>query len=131
MANYFRKPYGPGWALVGDAGYEKDPLTAQGMSDAFLDAELLAAAVDDGFSGRRPLDDALAAYHEQRDGRVKPMYHFTSELARLEPPPPQMQTLFGALHRNRPATDQFFAAITGALPLPVFMHPDNIARIVH
>ena len=38
---FFRKPYGPGWALVGDAGYHKDPITAQGISDAFRDAELV------------------------------------------------------------------------------------------
>jgi len=39
VANFFRKPYGPGWVLVGDAGYTKDPITAQGISDAFRDAE--------------------------------------------------------------------------------------------
>ncbi len=38
LPNYFRRPYGPGWALVGDAGYHKDPLTAQGISDDFRDA---------------------------------------------------------------------------------------------
>ena len=41
VPNFFRKPYGPGWALVGDAGYNKDPITAQGISDAFRDAETL------------------------------------------------------------------------------------------
>jgi flavin-dependent dehydrogenase len=44
VPNYFRKPYGPGWALVGDAGYNRDFITAQGMHDAFRDAELFAAA---------------------------------------------------------------------------------------
>ena len=39
VPNFFRKPYGPGWGLIGDAGYNKDPITAQGMSDAFRDAE--------------------------------------------------------------------------------------------
>ena len=39
VPNYFRRPFGPGWALVGDAGYDKDPITAQGISDAFIDAE--------------------------------------------------------------------------------------------
>ena len=48
VANYFRKPYGPGWALVGDAGYDKDPLTAQGISDAFIDAEKASEARPDG-----------------------------------------------------------------------------------
>ena len=44
VPNYFRKPYGPGWALVGDAGYIKDPITAQGIGDAFQDAERCASA---------------------------------------------------------------------------------------
>lgn len=130
VANYFRTPHGPGWALVGDAGYQKDPLTAQGISDAFIDAENLAAAIDAGFSGRLPLDAGLADYQARRDARVKPMYDFTCELAKLEPPPPQMQQLFAALHGNQEATDQFFAALTGAMPLPVFMSPKNIGRIL-
>ena len=53
VPNYFRKPYGPGWALVGDAGYNKDFITAQGIQDAFRDAELCAAALDKAFSGQR------------------------------------------------------------------------------
>jgi 2-polyprenyl-6-methoxyphenol hydroxylase-like FAD-dependent oxidoreductase len=130
VANYFRRPYGPGWALVGDAGYDKDPLTAQGMSDAFIDAEALAAALDDGWSGRRPLDGALAHYQLERDRRVKPMFEFTCELAKLEPAPPHMRALFAALHDNREATEQFYGALTGASPLPEFMSPENIRRIV-
>lgn len=56
--NFYRKPYGPGRALVGDATYQKDPIIGQGVSDAFCYAEKLAGAIDDGFSGRRPLDAA-------------------------------------------------------------------------
>jgi hypothetical protein len=41
-----------------------------------------------------------------------------------------MQALFGALHRNQQATNQFFSAITGALPVPQFMNPENIGRIM-
>ena len=130
VANYFRKPYGPGWALVGDAGYEKDPITAQGISDAFIDAEHLSEALDAGFAGSRPLEDALAAYHSSRDARVRPMYHFTCDLARLEPPPPPLQALFGALRSNREATNGFYSAITGARPLQEFMNPENIGRLV-
>ena len=52
LPNFFRKPYGPGWALVGDAGLHRDPITAQGIADAFRDADLLAAAIDDGLGGR-------------------------------------------------------------------------------
>ena len=52
------KPYGPGWALVGDAGYHKHPITAFGITDAFRDAEAVASALDDTFAGRRSFDDA-------------------------------------------------------------------------
>lgn len=130
VPNYFRTPYGNGWALVGDAGYCKDPITAQGISDSFIDAEHLADAIDAGFSVRRPLSAAMAGYTAARDERVKPLYEFTCELAKLEPPPPEMQQLFGALHGNQEATNQFYAAITGAMPLPAFMDPENIGRIV-
>jgi 2-polyprenyl-6-methoxyphenol hydroxylase-like FAD-dependent oxidoreductase len=130
VANYFRRPYGPGWALVGDAGYDKDPITAQGISDAFIDAENLSNALDDGWSARRPLEDALAEYQLSRDRRAKPMYDFTCQMATLEPPPPHMQRLFAALRGNQEATNQFYSAITGSSPLPIFMSPENIERIM-
>ena len=130
LPNYFRQPFGPGWALVGDAAYNKDPITAQGISDAFIDAEALAAALGDGWSGRRQLVQALTANQTSRDRRVKPIYEFTSQLATLEPPPPLMQRLFLALRGNQEATNQYFTAITGSRPLLEFMSPDNLDRIM-
>lgn len=62
LPNFFRKPYGEGWALVGDAGYHKDPIGAQGISDAFCSAQWLADALHAGFSGLQPLSEALAEY---------------------------------------------------------------------
>lgn len=120
VPNYFRVPYGPGWALVGDAGYHKDPITAQGISDAFHGAELLAEAVDDGFSDRRPLEDALADSQRQRDASLHAMYEFTCQLAAMEEPPPAMQRLFAALRGNQAQTDRFFGALSGTVPVPEF-----------
>lgn len=85
LPNGFRKPYGPGWALVGDPGYSKDPITALGISDAFRDADLLAGAVDDGLSGRVPLEDALAAYEQRRNEVALPQYVDTCARAAFEP----------------------------------------------
>jgi 2-polyprenyl-6-methoxyphenol hydroxylase-like FAD-dependent oxidoreductase len=130
VPNYFRKPYGAGWALVGDAGHAKDPITAQGISDGFIDAESLTDALDAVFSKGRPFDQALAEHQSRRDHRAKPMYDFTCELAALEPAPPPLRELFAALHHDREATNQFYSAITGAVPLPSFMNPENIGRIV-
>lgn len=124
-----RKPYGDGWALVGDAGYIKDFLTAQGISDAFIDAESLTEAIDAGFSERRPLAKALAEHQSTRDEHRKPLYDFTRQLATLEPPPPEMQQLFGAMARNQEATNQFFSAITGAIPMQEFFAPENMGKI--
>lgn len=130
VPSYFRKPYGNGWALVGDASYNRDFITAQGMSDAFIDAELVADAIDSGFAGRVDLEQALAAHESARNERVRPMYEFTYELAQLEPPPPPMQALFRALHGDQQATNAFLSAITGATPIGEFMSPANLERIV-
>jgi len=130
LPNYFRQPFGPGWALVGDAGYHKDPITAQGISDAFIDADAVATALTDSWSGGRDPAEAFAAVQSMRDARVKPMYEFTLELATLEPAPPFMQRLFAALRGNQAATNQFFSAITGSLPLPEFMSPENLDSIM-
>jgi flavin-dependent dehydrogenase len=58
----FRTAYGPGWALVGDAGLVLDPITAQGISNAFRDAELLAAVVAANVHAGRPADHGLRGY---------------------------------------------------------------------
>jgi 2-polyprenyl-6-methoxyphenol hydroxylase-like FAD-dependent oxidoreductase len=130
VPGYLRKPYGNGWALVGDASYNRDPITAQGMSDAFVDAESLTDAIVAGLSGAASLETALAEHETTRNERVRPMYEFTSHLAQLEPPPPEMQALFGALRGNQDATNAFLSAITGAIPIADFMSPDNIGRIM-
>jgi 2-polyprenyl-6-methoxyphenol hydroxylase-like FAD-dependent oxidoreductase len=64
---------------VGDAAYNKDAITAQGIGDAFRDAELLATAIDSGFAGREPLEIALASYQRARDDAALPMYEMTAD----------------------------------------------------
>jgi 2-polyprenyl-6-methoxyphenol hydroxylase-like FAD-dependent oxidoreductase len=115
VANYFRQPYGPGWALVGDAGYNKDFITAQGISDAFRDAELCATALHEAFSGAGPLDVAMARYHSLRDQHVLSMYEFTCQLATLEPPPPELAQLLAAVHGDRAAMDAFARMNAGVM----------------
>jgi hypothetical protein len=58
------------------------------------------------------------------------MYEFTTQLATLSPPPPEMQALFAALRQNQDATDAFLSAITGAIPLRDFMSDENLGRIM-
>jgi flavin-dependent dehydrogenase len=130
VAGFFRKPYGPGWALVGDAGYNKDPITAQGISDAFRDAELCAEALDATWSGRQSFDDAMAFYHHTRDEAVLPIYEFTSQMATLEPPTPDEQQLFSAVSRRQETMDQFVSVMAGTVSPAQFFDPDNVGRIM-
>jgi 2-polyprenyl-6-methoxyphenol hydroxylase-like FAD-dependent oxidoreductase len=130
VPNYFRRPYGPGWALVGDAGYNKDFITAQGMHDAFRDAELCATALDQAFSGARPFEAAMADYQSTRDRQVLPMYELTCELATLEPPPPELQQLLGAAHGNQEAMDAFARMMAGVTSPAEFFSEQNVGRIL-
>ena len=129
LRGFFRRPYGPGWALVGDAGYHKDPITAQGMTDAFREAELLADAIDDTFAGRLSNEDALAGYEQKRNEAVMPMYQLTCDLAKLQPPPPEMQSLFAALRDNEEQSGRFLGTIAGTVPIPEFFSPENMRRV--
>jgi 2-polyprenyl-6-methoxyphenol hydroxylase-like FAD-dependent oxidoreductase len=76
QVGHFRRSHGPGWALVGDAGYFKDPITAHGMTDALRDADLLADAVADGSPA------AFAAYERTRDALSAAVFDVTDEIAR-------------------------------------------------
>lgn len=91
---------------------------------------MLAAALTAAWSGIGTLEDLLAGHEAARNERVRPMYEFTSQLAALEPAPPEMRALFGALHGNQDATNAFLSAITGAIPLPDFMSDENLGRIM-
>ena len=130
LPNFFRKPYGPGWALVGDAGYHKDPITAQGITDAFVCSEMLAEAIDAGFSGRRGLEAGLAAYEAARNEMAGPIYHFTMDVARCEPPNEQMQQLLAALQGNQEGIDQFVGLIAGTTNIPQFFSEENMGRLI-
>ena len=130
VRGWFRRPYGPGWVLVGDAGYNKDPITAQGIGDAFRDAESCAGALDAWLSGARSYDDALGAHHRDRDARVRSLYEFTAQLATLEPPPAEMQQLLGAVYGRQDAMDDFVSMVAGTLSPDEFFAPANLDRLM-
>jgi 2-polyprenyl-6-methoxyphenol hydroxylase-like FAD-dependent oxidoreductase len=129
VPNYLRKPFGSGWALVGDAGYNKDFITAQGISDAFRDAELCATALNEAFAGVCSFAVAMARYHSLRDQHVLPMYEFTTQLATLKPPPPELAQLLAAVHGNRAAMDAFVRVNAGVTSPTEFFADENVERI--
>jgi flavin-dependent dehydrogenase len=130
LANFFRKPYGPGWALVGDAAYHKDAIMAQGITDSFREAERCADALDQALSGARPYDEALASYQRKRDNHVRSMYEFTCQAAKLEPATPQMQSLMDAICGRQQAMDAYVRMCAGTISPAEFLAPSNIAALM-
>jgi menaquinone-9 beta-reductase len=104
---WLRAAHGPGWALVGDAGYFKDPITAHGLTDALRDAELLAAAVLAGS------DRALAGYEATRDALSLPLFRATDAIAALPADMGALQARHRDLHEAMRAEQDWLAA---ALP---------------
>lgn len=90
---YLRQAHGPGWALVGDAGYFKDPITAHGITDALRDAELLADAAS---IGTRP---AFARYEATRNALSQPLLDVTDAIAAYDWDLDRAQTLHKALNQ--------------------------------
>jgi 2-polyprenyl-6-methoxyphenol hydroxylase-like FAD-dependent oxidoreductase len=128
LRNFYRKPYGPGWVLVGDAGYHKDPYLAHGITDAFRDAELMAETIDAGLSGRRGMASALGDYERQRNEETLPIYELNAHLARLGLPSSEMQKLLGTLHGNQAETNRFFGVLAGTVPLLEFFASEHIEQ---
>jgi flavin-dependent dehydrogenase len=130
LPNFLRRPYGPGWALVGDAGCHKDPYLALGLCDAFRDAEFLVDAIHDGLAGTRPLDAALEEYERRRNEATIADYRLNLDLARFTPPSAEQQRLQAGLHGSQEDTNQFFMAREGMIPPELFFNPKNLQRIM-
>jgi 2-polyprenyl-6-methoxyphenol hydroxylase-like FAD-dependent oxidoreductase len=128
--NFFRRSSGPGWALVGDAAYHKDPITAQGISDAFRYAELLVESIDEGLSGRRPLPEALADYERRRNESAMPIFEFACRTGELRPTTGKARALLEALRSNPEATSRMMGLTAGTVVSADFFQPENLARIM-
>ncbi|MEU5159941.1 NAD(P)/FAD-dependent oxidoreductase [Streptomyces sp. NPDC020875] len=127
--NYYRRAHGPGWALIGDAGYHKDPYTGWGISDAFIHGQLLADRLHQGLAGERLMDDALAEYNKVRDEESAGVYEFTTALARLTEPPPFFRATMEAASRSRVWTEKMLGVIGGVVPEYEIYGRDALERL--
>ena len=115
VPGHLRQSHGPGWALVGDAGYFKDPLTAHGITDALRDAELLARAILDGRAC------ALEAYQHERDVLSEPLFHVTEAIASFRWNLDEVKNLHASLSASMRAECEYMAG----LPAPVRREPQT------
>lgn len=130
LPNVIRRSHGPGWALAGDAGYVKDPITAQGITDAFHDAQSLADAIDAGLRGESDLDGALAAHQRQRDEAAAPFFEWTLRTAELRPLKPRTRQLFQAIAADDQATTDFLGINAKLTDPDAFFAPANTSAIL-
>jgi flavin-dependent dehydrogenase len=112
LAGFIRQAWGPGWVLVGDAGYTKDPISAHGISDALRDAELCARAVDKALRNPEEETEALDWYETLRDGLSGRLFEESEALARFEWSPEE------ASARMRVISDEVRAECETLLSLP-------------
>jgi flavin-dependent dehydrogenase len=109
LPNHVRRAAGPGWALVGDAGYHRDPITGHGITDAFRDAELLAEAADAMLHEPDEEQVPMAGYERRRDDAIAETFALTRALGAF-PPPEEFLDLQVRLSRALDAEAQALAA---------------------
>lgn len=120
LPNFYRDCAGPGWALVGDAAYHRDPLTGMGIGDAFLGAELLADAIHGGLDD--DLDASLAGYQDALREKTAAVFEYTVMSAALKDPEPQAR-LYRAIAARPDLTQSFMNVLGGSAPFRTLFNP--------
>ena len=129
VPHLMRRPAGPGWALVGDAGMVMDPVSAQGISNAFLSAENLDQWVGAALSAGQRSDARLAAYARWRDATFTGMFDFTSSLAALDARS-GTRMLMSRVSRRQDEVDRLLAVFSGVEPPSRFFSAPHMARLL-
>lgn len=123
LAGFLRQAWGPGWALVGDAGYTKDPISAHGISDALRDAELCARAVDRALREPEGERDAFDWYEALRDSMSTRLFEESESLALFEWSPEE------ASARMRVISDEVRAECETMVSLPAWDVSSTLSRV--
>lgn len=126
--NFFRQASGPGWALVGDAGTHKDSLTARGITDAFLQADLLVSAVGPDLSDRDLLDRALKGYADERDAALLESYQGTLLVAQAAARD-KRRMLLRAVSSSPEFTQRYFDTVAGLRSVKDLYTPELVGLL--
>jgi len=106
MRGFVRQPWGDGWALVGDAGYMTDPITAHGITNALRDAELLARAITEG--------TGLAEYQTARDDLSLEFFEVSDRVASLDWDIPTVQQYHRMMSKEMGREEEALVTMEGA-----------------
>ncbi|KPI01273.1 monooxygenase FAD-binding protein [Actinobacteria bacterium OV450] len=126
--NFIRRAAGPGWALVGDAAHHKDSITARGITDAFLQAQLLADTLPGEAGNTQDLDTALRRYATAHYDLVVEGYHSTLFVADLTVTPERLAML-RAVAESAEMTGLYFSMLSGACGSDEFFSDEFVASL--
>lgn len=126
--NFFRQASGPGWALVGDAGHHEDSITARGITNAFIQAQLLSREVGGHLDSEEQLTAALSRFGGYRDAALLDTYRSTLETAQLQVQKSRVEML-RKISRIPELTQRYFALAAGIIAMDEFLTPELIALL--
>lgn len=127
LPNYYRKPWGDGWALVGDAAYHRDPLTGMGIGDAFLGAHLLATAIEEALED--PDAPAFAHYQQELRERTQAVFDYTLQSAALKDPA-SLVPFYSEIRKRPEMTQQLMNVLAGSAPSRTLFNARTIAQVM-
>jgi flavin-dependent dehydrogenase len=128
LPNFYRQSFGKGWALVGDAGYHRDPLPGMGIGDAFLAAQLLANAIT-ATTQNADFARELATYQSRFREKTMPVFDYTLRAASLKDPS-AMLPLYAKVAQSNEETTRFMDVLSGTMDYKQFFTPSNISRLL-
>jgi len=126
--NFFRQASGSGWVLIGDAGHHKDSITARGITDALVQAELLTEAIGTELRDTDRLDDSLLQFGARRDAALTRPYRNTLAVARLEVDERRL-AMMRAISRSPDLTTRFFGFVAGMNSMEDLITPELMALL--
>ncbi|MGW1993900.1 NAD(P)/FAD-dependent oxidoreductase [Embleya sp. NPDC001921] len=120
--NYFRKAYGPGWVLLGDAVHHKDSITARGITDAFIQAQSLTDRIGERLHDETALKAALRRYENDLTDNFLNLYQGVLNVAELKPE--GRTEMLRKLVGHQELIDRYFSTVSGACTLDDFYNAD-------
>ncbi|WP_329263147.1 NAD(P)/FAD-dependent oxidoreductase [Streptomyces sp. NBC_01478] len=123
--NYFRKAYGPGWVLLGDAVHHKDSITARGITDAFIQAQSLTDHIGDGLYDDAALKTALKRYENELTDVFLNFYQGALNVAELKPE--GRAEMLRSLAGHQELVDRYFSTLSGACSFDDFYNDQLLA----
>jgi 2-polyprenyl-6-methoxyphenol hydroxylase-like FAD-dependent oxidoreductase len=130
LPNFYRRSFGPGWALAGDAAYHRDPLAGMGIGDAFLSAQLLADVLAERLGAdTATLDSALSGYQTAFRDRTMPIFDYTVKAAGLRETASTIP-VYTRIAQSAEETMRFMDVLAGNIPAKDVFNSQNIARLL-